>query len=243
MRWAFRHLDADIYVLVDGDATYAAEDLPKLMAPIIEGRADMAVGDRFADGNYAEKTGRLFHTAGNVFVRALINSLFRTDLHDIMSGYRVFNRLFVKNYSILCEGFELETEMTLHALDKRFGIQEVAIQYHCRPEGSQSKLCTLGDGVRVIGTILQIFKDYRPLAFFGSLFLVFLIAGLLCGTVPVLDFVRYRYVYHIPLAILSVGLTITAIMSLGIGLILDTMANYQRILFERQILHHGNGGV
>jgi len=167
VRAMFKQVDADIYVMVDGDDTYPVDGIDQLLQPVIEGYADMVVGDRHSAGSYQAENKRNFHGFGNNLVKILINFLFRSDLKDIMSGLRVFNREFVKLISINSGGFEVETEITLHALDKRYRIVEVPISYKDRPEGSYSKLNTISDGIRVIKTIFWVFKDYKPLYFFG----------------------------------------------------------------------------
>lgn len=166
VRRAFLDIDADIYILADADLTYPAAQAHELMAPVIAGEADMVVGDRHSSGRYATENKRALHGFGNRLVRDLVNKLFHSDLADIMSGYRVFNRRFVKSYPVLVEGFEIETDMTLHALDKRFRIVEIPVDYRDRPAGSFSKLNTLRDGARVLGTIGNVLRYYRPLFFF-----------------------------------------------------------------------------
>lgn len=168
IRRAFLNIDVDIYILADADMTYPAAQVKDLMAPVLAGEADMVVGDRHSSGCYRVENKRALHGFGNRLVRELVNKLFRSNLADIMSGYRVFNRLFVKNYPVIVEGFEIETDMTLHALDKRFRIVEIPIEYRDRPEGSYSKLSTIKDGLRVINTIANILRYYRPLVFFGG---------------------------------------------------------------------------
>ena len=154
VRTMFREIEADIYVMVDGDDTYPAEFVHKLIEPIRTGEADMTIGDRLSNGTYQEENKRHFHEFGNNLVKKSINVLFRTKLKDIMTGYRVFNRAFVKNMPILSKGFEIETEMTLYALDKRFIIKEIPITYRDRPHGSSSKINTVWDGYKVIKKIL-----------------------------------------------------------------------------------------
>ena len=232
LRRAFIEIDADIYVLADADLTYPADQARELMAPVIEGRADMVVGDRQSGGDYARENQRSFHGFGNRLVQWMVNRLFRARLVDIMSGYRVFSRDFVKTYPVLAEGFQIETDMTLHALHKRLRIVEIPVAYKDRPSGSVSKLNTLSDGTRVLFAIAQIFRYYRPLAFFSVLSIILLLSGLAAG-VPVFDdWIQYRYIYHVPLAILATGLCIAAVMALGIGLILDSVAHQQRLEFE-----------
>lgn len=236
VRRAFHDVDADVYVLADADLTYPAEQVHDLIRPIIEGKADMVVGDRHSGGQYQQENKRPLHNFGNRLVQSLVNRLFGASLVDIMSGYRAFNRLFVKTYPILVEGFEIETDMTLHALDKRLRIMEISVDYRDRPEGSFSKLNTLRDGVRVINTITTVLRYYRPLAFFGGAALVCAFLGLLAG-IPVLeDWIRERYVFHIPLAILATGLEIVAIMLAAIGLILDSITHQDKRKFERALL-------
>ncbi|CNH04061.1 glycosyltransferase [Yersinia aldovae] len=196
----------------------------------------MVVGDRHTEGHYEAENKRALHGFGNRLVKGLVNKLFKAKLADIMSGYRVFNRAFVKSYPILVEGFEIETDMTLHALDKRFRIVEIPINYRDRPEGSLSKLNTFRDGARVLSTIGNILRYYRPLVFFGSTALIFAIIGIIAG-IPVIDeWIRERFISHIPLAILATGLEIFAIVFAAIGLILDSITHQDKLNFERDHL-------
>ena len=236
VRRAFLDIDADIYVLADADLTYPASQVHQLIAPIIAGEADMVVGDRHSSGQYATENKRALHVYGNRLVRDLVNKLFRANLADIMSGYRVFNRLFVKSYPILVDGFEIETDMTLHALDKRFRIVEIPVDYRDRPSGSLSKLNTLRDGARVLYTINNILRYYRPLIFFGGAAIFFAVLGLLAGLPVLVEFFRERYISHLPLAILATGLGIVAIVLVAIGLILDSIAHQNKQNFELEIL-------
>jgi glycosyltransferase involved in cell wall biosynthesis len=236
VRRAFSDIDADIYVMADADLTYPAEMVNMLIQPVIDGKADMVVGDRLSEGHYARENKRLFHCFGNHLVKGLINCLFGSGLKDIMSGYRVFSRKFVKNYPILVEGFQIETDVTLHALDKRFRIMEIPVPYKDRPAGSFTKLNTFRDGARVIFTIAQILRYYRPMAFFGALSFVFGLAGI-AASVPVFnDWVTHRYIYHVPLAVLAAALEIVAVMSLGVGLMLDSITHQHRMNAERRLL-------
>lgn len=236
VRRAFLEIDADIYVLADADLTYPAERVLDLMRPVIEGEADMVVGDRHSTGHYAAENKRAMHGFGNRLVRSLVNHLFNAKLADVMSGYRVFSRRFVKSYPILVEGFEIETDVTLHALDKRFRIVEIPVEYKDRPEGSVSKLNTFADGAKVLFTIAQILRYYRPLLFFGGISLAFLLFGLLASYPVIRDWVEHRYIYHVPLAILAAGLETSAIFALGIGLILDSITHQNKMAFERSLL-------
>jgi glycosyltransferase involved in cell wall biosynthesis len=237
VRRAFLDIDADIYILADADLTYPASQAHLLMAPVIAGEADMVIGDRHSAGHYAAENKRALHGFGNRLVRNLVNKLFRANLADIMSGYRVFNRRFVKSYPILVEGFEIETDMTLHALDKRFRIIEIPVDYRDRPAGSFSKLNTLRDGVRVLSTIGNILRYYRPLVFFGGAAILLALLGVISG-VPVLEeWIRERYIHHVPLAILATGLEIVAVVLAAIGLILDSITHQDKRSFERELLN------
>ncbi len=232
IRSMFRDIDADIYVMVDGDDTYPAVHVRDLIAPVAAGEADMTVGDRLSNMTYAKENKRLFHSFGNNLVKSLINLLFGARLKDIMSGYRAFNRFFVKTISVMSKGFEVETEMTLHCLDKRFLIKEIPIIYKDRPEGSESKLNTFSDGIKVLKTIVWIFKDYKPLVFFGILAAVFFLLGLLIGSAPIMEYVRERYVYRVPSAILATGLMLVSLLFFSIGLILDTVEKFYKANYE-----------
>jgi glycosyltransferase involved in cell wall biosynthesis len=233
---AFREVEADVFILCDADMTYLAAEVHSLLQPVLSGRADMVVGDRHALGGYKSENKRRFHGFGNSLIRDLINSLFRSSLHDILSGYRVFSRHFVKNYPILSRGFDIEAEMTLHALDKGFRIVEVPICYKDRPQGSVSKLNTFRDGFRVLKLIFTIFRNYRPLAFFGSLACFFSLGGLTAGYPALVDYYRVQYVLHVPLAILATGLMIIAFMCLSIALILDTVAANNRFQYALRLV-------
>ena len=236
VRRAFLEVDADIYVMSDADLTYPAEQVHQLIQPVLDNRADMVVGDRLSGGHYSKENKRQLHGFGNALVRWLVNTLFRARLADIMSGYRVFNRRFVKNYPILIEGFQLETDVTLHALDKRFRIVEIPVAYKDRPAGSHSKLNTLSDGARVLFAIAQILRFYRPLLFFGVLAGFASMAGL-AASLPVFDdWFRYQYIYHVPLAVLAAALEIVAVMALGIGLTLDSITHQEKMRFEKDLL-------
>ncbi|PJZ69517.1 glycosyl transferase [Leptospira perolatii] len=236
VRRAFAELDADLYILSDADTTYPASEVHNLIEMLEKESLDMVVGDRLSQGIYGKENKRLLHSTGNNLVKKLINFLFDVKLRDVLSGYRVFSRKFVKNYPVLSSGFELEIEMTLHALDKRFLIREIPISYKDRPAGSFSKLRTLRDGYRVLNTIFWIFKDYKPMHFFGFLSGLAFVASILSGIPSILDYIQYRYVYHVPLAVLAVGLMVVSILCFSIGLILHTVAKIQRFNFELQLL-------
>lgn len=234
LRRAFTDVDADVYVLADADLTYPAAEVHEVLQPVLLGRADMAVGDRMSGGHYAAHNTRRLHNLGNLIITSTINRLFHARLRDMTSGYRVFSRRFVRNYPILTRGFEIEADMTMHALHHGLRVVEVPVSYVDRPAGSASKLRTVSDGARVLFTIAQIVRFYRPLAFFSSLAALFLVSGL-AASVPVLqDWFRYQYIFHVPLAILATGLCLCAGLCLGIGLVLDSVARNERLAFERR---------
>ena len=232
VRRLFQSVSAGAYLLVDGDCTYPASSARELLAPILSGEADMTVGDRLADGVYARENKRPGHNAGNKLVRLLVNHLFGARLGDIMSGYRAFSRRFVVTMPVMSPGFELETEMTLHALDKRLHIVEIPVEYRDRPYGSASKLNTVRDGFRVVRTIVTVFRDYKPLLFFSLLAVLFLAAGLALGIPVVVEYARTQFVSKIPSAVLAVGMVVTALLLFCCGLILDTIGRNNRKQFE-----------
>lgn len=238
IRSAFREIDSDIYIMVDGDNTYPAKHAKELLEPILNDEADIVIGDRHSTGAYAKENKRSLHGFGNNLVKTLINKLFNSDLKDIMSGYRVMNRRFVKNIPITSDGFEIETEMTLHTLDKKFRIKEIPIEYIDRPEGSFSKLNTLKDGFRVLKTILWVFKDYKPLMFFSLLASLFFILGLCFGIPPVIEYMQSGYVYKVPSAILATGLMLISVISLFSGFILDSVVKFHKEMYELRILDY-----
>ena len=235
VRRGFLEVDADIYILVDADTTYSPVDICQMVHLVASGQADMVVGDRGMAGDYKRENKRKFHLLGNNLVRWLVNRLFDAQLMDIMSGYRVFSRRFIKNYPITVAGFEIETDMTLHALDKKFAIREWPVEYKDRPEGSFSKLSTFKDGYRVLKTIFNILRHYRPLIFFGSIAL--LLAGVsgLTGWLVIEDFLQDHYVNKIPMAVLSAGIGIVAIVFFAIALILDTIVANEKRNFEKSL--------
>lgn len=233
VRQMFRAVDADIYILVDGDDTYPAKFVHELIEGINNG-ADMVIGDRLSH-SYDKQNKRRFHGFGNRLVKKLINRLYRSNIQDVMTGYRGFNRLFVKNFPVQSRGFEIETEMTLHALDKRFQIKSIAIEYQNRPEGSNSKLNTFSDGARVIRTIFSIFKNYRPMPFFGGVSIFLFLSGLFFGIWPILDYIQHQFVYKVPLAILATGLILSGLIALAIGIILNTVTHFHRVHYDHQV--------
>lgn len=237
VRYAFQHIDADIYVMVDADLTYPAYHLPDLIAPIANGQADMVVGDRHATGAYKKENKRGFHNFGNWLVKYLIKKLFRSDLNDIMSDYRAFSKRFVKLYPILSGGFELETEMSIHALDKRYSVVEIPVDYKDRIEGSYSKLSTFKDGAKVLKTIFSIFENYRPLQFFSIISLLLLIAGVTVGFAPIMEYIKNanHYITKVPSAILASSLVILSVLSFMCAIILNSIQFHNKINYELQM--------
>jgi len=237
VRRAFLEVSADVYVMADADLTYPASRVRDLIEPILSGEADMVVGDRHSLGGYRKENKRNFHSFGNGLVTTLVNKLFRANLVDIMSGYRAFSKKFVRNYAILVEGFEIETDITLHSLDKRYRIKEIPIEYQDRPAGSLSKLNTFSDGTKVLFTIFQILCYYRPLFFFGMIAIFFGILGLITAIPVFNDWITHRFIYHVPLAILAVALELIAALSLSVSLVLNSITRQYRMQCERDLLN------
>lgn len=237
VRSMFRDIEADVYILVDGDDTYPAEEAQKMIEYVTSKEADMVIGDRLSNGTYSEENKRNFHDFGNKLILNLINWLYKSNLNDILTGYRVFNRYFVKNFPILSEGFQIETEMSVFALNYKFKIKQVPITYRDRPEGSFSKLNTFKDGFRVIRILSSLFKDTKPMLFFGMVSLISFGFTLLVGLPVIVEFLETRYITHVPLAILASGLGILSVLFLLVALILDTMAYNHRLDFEHRLNH------
>lgn len=232
VRQMFREIDADYYIMVDGDDTYPAEAAPALLEPLMNDTADMTVGDRLSNGTYGEENDRAFHGFGNDLVRWLIKVIYGYAFDDVMTGYRAFNRIFVKTMPVLSEGFQIETEISIHAVDKRFRIIDVPIDYRDRPEGSYSKLSTFGDGAKVLRAIASLFKDHRPMAFFGWLSLILVVLGLIAGIPVIVEYFQTGLVPRIPTAILAIALVICGALSFTAGIILDTVAKSARKQWE-----------
>lgn len=231
VRSMFRDIDADVYIMVDGDDTYPAEEVEGLITPVLEGKADMVIGDRLSSTYYTENK-RPFHNFGNSLVKGLINFLFKSNLNDIMTGYRSFSKKFVKCMSVMSDGFQIETEMTIFALTNNMQVVNMPITYRDRPEGSESKLNTFSDGYKVLLTLFNLFKDNRPFLFFGCLSLIIFILGLVVG-VPVIDeFIKTAYITKVPSAVLAAALMINSFLLLSVGIILDAIKNQKRYLFE-----------
>jgi glycosyltransferase involved in cell wall biosynthesis len=235
VRSMFEKIEADIYIMVDGDDTYPAKHVKELLAPVLNDGYDLVIGDRLTNGTYSSENKRSFHEFGNNLVKNLINKLFNAKLRDIMSGYRIFSRKFVKNYPVLYSGFELETDMTIFALHNNFLMKEIPIDFQDRPEGSESKLNTFSDGLKVLLTIFNLFRHYKPLLFFGIISLISLLIALAFGIPVIREFYLYKYVYKVPSAVLASGLVLISILTFAIGLILDTIIKIDRKSFELQL--------
>ncbi|MCI6475885.1 MAG: glycosyltransferase family 2 protein [Mucispirillum sp.] len=231
MRSMFRDIDAECYILVDGDDTYPAEAAPELVSAVIDKGGDLVIGDRLSSTYFTENK-RPFHNSGNVLVKQLINKFFKSDIKDIMTGYRAFSYEFVKTFPVLSQGFEIETEMTIHALDKNFSIISIPIQYRDRPEGSESKLNTYKDGFKVIMTIFNLYRLYKPFQFFSIFALLFLILSILFFIPVFIDYARTGIVPKFPSLIVSTALLIVSALSFSVSLILDSVRKNSRQQFE-----------
>lgn len=234
IRRMFREINADCYVMADGDDTYPAENAPELVRLVLEEQADMVVGDRLSSTYFTENK-RPFHNVGNSLVRASINMLFRSEIKDIMTGYRAFSYAFVKTYPVLSRGFEIETDMSIHAINRNMLVRNVVIDYRDRPDGSVSKLNTYSDGAKVLLTIARLFKNYKPFAFFGviSLVLALLSAGFM---IPVLsEFLATGLVPRFPTLIVCAVTLLAALLLFISGLILSTLQEKDKRDFEFQL--------
>lgn len=231
IRSMFRDIDADCYLMIDGDDTYPAQHAREMCDLVLNKGVDMVIGDRLSS-TYFKENKRPFHNVGNRTVRFLINKIFKSKVKDIMTGYRAFSKPFVKNFPVLSKGFEIETEMTIHALDKNFLLEEIPVEYRDRPEGSVSKLNTVSDGIKVIMTIFRLFSEYKPLRFFSiiSTALVLLGTGFI---IPVLvDYFRFGTVERFPTLFVCVACYIIAALLWSCGIILHAVAKKHRMLFE-----------
>ena len=235
IRRMFREIDARCYIMADGDDTYPAEFAPEMAEKVLERGVDMVVGDRLS-ATYFTENKRPFHNFGNKLVRHSINALFKSDIRDIMTGYRAFSYQFVKSFPVLSKGFEIETEMSIHAIEKNMLVENVVVSYRDRPEGSVSKLNTVSDGIKVLGTIGKLYKNNKPFAFFGIIALVLaLIAAFMFF--PVLsEFLHTGQVRRFPTLIVSGFAAIAAILSFFSGLILETLHEKNRHDFEMRLI-------
>ena len=239
IRRMFREIDAEAYIMVDGDDTYPAEYGRQMVDEVLIKNVDMVVGD-WLSSTYFNENKRPFHNFGNSLVRGSINRLFASDIRDIMTGYRAFSYLFVKSFPVLSQGFEIETEMTIHAVHNNMSISNVVIEYRDRPEGSESKLNTYVDGAKVLRTIFRLYKNYKPLGFFSLLSGILLLISFIMFLPILVKFVHTGLVPNFPTLIVSGFIALTAIISLFVGLILSTMVEKgrQEYEFRLQIIDH-----
>lgn len=236
IRSMFKDIDADCYLMIDGDDTYSAENAKEMCDYVLSGKADMVIGDRLSSTYFTENK-RPFHNFGNKLVRWLINTLFKSNVKDIMTGYRAFSYEFVKTFPVLSKGFEIETEMTIHALDKNFLLKEIPVGYKDRPEGSVSKLNTYSDGFKVLKTIARLFKEYKPMEFFGLLSILFLIISM-CFNIPVFsEYFKTGLVLRFPTLIFGLVMLIIAILLFVCGVILEVVVKKHRQSFELNLIN------
>lgn len=231
IRSMFHDIDADCYIMVDGDDTYEAKDAIKIVEAVLKHDADMVIGDRLSSTYFSENK-RPFHNVGNKTVRFLINKLFKNNIKDIMTGYRGFSKKFVKTFPVISKGFEIETEMTIHALDKNFYIEEFPIEYRDRPVGSESKLNTVSDGIKVIKTIAKLFKEYKPFAFFSIISIILWIISIGFFTPIFIQFLETGLVAKIPTVIVSGITAVIGSLMFICGIILDVVVKKHRQLYE-----------
>ena len=236
IRRMFREIDAKCYIMIDGDDTYPLEFAPKMARLVLEEQADMVVGDRLSS-TYFNENKRPFHNFGNSFVRFSINHLFDSNIKDIMTGYRAFSFAFAKTFPVLSKGFEIETEMTIHAVFNNMDVRNVIVDYRDRPEGSVSKLSTYSDGMKVINTIIKLFKNYKPFAFFNSIAVVLALIALGFFIPVLIDYINTGLVERFPTLITCGFVLIIAIQSFFAGVILSTMAQKNRRDFEQTLIN------
>ena len=231
IRTMFREIDADCYLMIDGDDTYPAENARQMCDYVLENGVDMVIGDRLS-ATYFEENKRPFHNLGNKMVRGLINKIFKSNIRDIMTGYRAFSYNFVKTFPILSKGFEIETEMTIHAIDKNFTLKEIPVQYRDRPEGSVSKLNTYKDGARVIKTIAILFEEYKPALFFNTIAACIFIISLILAIPVFIEYFKTGLVPKFPtLIVAGIMLVISLLLSVS-GIILQVIVKKHKQLFE-----------
>ncbi|HIU40637.1 MAG TPA: glycosyltransferase [Candidatus Aphodocola excrementigallinarum] len=231
IRTMFREIDADCYLMIDGDDTYPKENAKEMCNLVLSGKADMVIGDRLSSTYFTENK-RPFHNLGNKMVRFLINKLFKNNIKDIMTGYRAFSYEFVKSFPVLSKGFEIETEMTIHAVDKNFKLIEVPVTYRDRPEGSVSKLNTYSDGFKVLKTIASLFKEYKPASFFNIISIICLIIALILGVPVVIEYFNTGLVPRFPTLIVAGIALLVALLLCITGIILQVIVKKHKELYE-----------
>ncbi len=231
IRTMFREIDADCYLMVDGDDTYPAENAREMCNYVLENNVDMVIGDRLSSTYFTENK-RLFHNFGNKLVRNLINKIFKSKIVDIMTGYRAFSYNFAKTFPILSKGFEIETEMTIHAIDKNFTLKEIPVQYRDRPAGSVSKLNTISDGIKVVKTIATLFKEYKPTIFFNLIATIVLIISGIMATPVFVEYFQTGLVPKFPTLIVASILFVISLLLYAVGITLQLIVKKHRQLFE-----------
>lgn len=231
IRTMFREIDADCYLMIDGDDTYPAENAKEMCEYVLNGRADMVIGDRLSSTYFTENK-RPFHNLGNKMVRFLINKIFKNNIKDIMTGYRAFSYDFVKGFPVLSKGFEIETEMTIHSVDKNYKIVEIPVTYRDRPEGSVSKLNTYSDGIKVLKTIATLFKEYKPAFFFNIFAFIFLVASMILGIPVIVEYFDIHEVPKFPSLIVSCILLVMSMLLWITGIILQVIVKKEKQNYE-----------
>ena len=234
IRRMFRDIDAECYIMTDGDDTYPAVNAPEMVDKVLNRNVDMVVGDRLSS-TYFQENKRPFHNFGNSLVRSSINHLFHTDIKDIMTGYRAFSYEFVKTFPVISRGFEIETEMSIHAADKNMFVENVVVDYKDRPEGSESKLNTYSDGAKVLKTIMGLYKNYKPMQFFGLLAAILMIIALAMFMPVFVVYLKTGLVPNFPTLIVSGFIAMAALQSFFAGLVLSTIVQKDRQLFEYKL--------
>ena len=231
LRTMFREIDAECYIVTDGDDTYPAENAREMCESVLKNKYDMVIGDRLSS-TYFKENKRAFHSFGNRLVRWSINTLFKSNIKDVMTGYRAFSYQFVKTYPVISKGFEIETEMTIHAIDKNFNIKEIPVKYRNRPNGSVSKLNTYKDGIRVIKTIAILFKEYKPGVFFNTISLLFLVFALILGVPVIIEYIDTGLVPRFPTLIVACIFVVISLLLSTTGIILQVVHKKHKQLFE-----------
>ncbi len=235
IRRMFRDIDAECYIMADGDDTYPAEFAPSMVKKVLERNVDMVVGDRLSS-TYFEENKRPFHNFGNSLVRGSINLLFKSDIKDIMTGYRAFSYQFVKTFPVLSKGFEIETEMSIHAIDKNMLVENEVIEYRDRPEGSESKLNTYSDGMKVIWTIIRLYRNYKPMRYFGTIALILALVSIGFFIPVLIEYINTGLVQRFPTLIVCGFTMIAAIQAFFAGLTLQTIVARNKQDFEMRLI-------
>lgn len=235
VRRMFREINAECYILVDGDNTYPVDNAQEMIDAVLNSNIDMVIGDRLSY-SYKQENNRRFHNFGNELVKTMINRMFKSDIKDVMTGYRAFSYDFVKTFPILSKGFEIETEMTIHALDKNMSIKNVTVDYRDRCLGSESKLRTIPDGIKVLNTIVQLYKDYKPMKFFGYMGLILMLLGLVFFIPVFKEYLATGLVPKFPTLIVCGFSVMTSIMSMFTGLMLETIIRKNKQDFEYRLI-------